>query len=76
MAIEPLGSIMSVQAQGQVQTRNTTQTAKPAAEYMEVSARESASPTDNTINMKNRRIRVSRVEKPENSRTTNRLRRQ
>lgn len=51
MAIEPLGSIMSVQAQGQVQTRNTTQTAKPAAEYTEVSATENVSPIDNTISI-------------------------
>lgn len=51
MAIEPLGSIMSVQAQGQVQTRNTTQTAKPAAEYTEVSVTENVSPIDNTISI-------------------------
>lgn len=51
MAIEPLGSIMSVQAQGQVQMRNTTQTAKPAAEYTEVSVTENVSPIDNTISI-------------------------
>lgn len=51
MAIEPLGSIMSVQAQSQVPKKSVMQTAKPAAEYMEVSARESAGPTDNTINI-------------------------
>ena len=51
MAIEPLGSIMSVQAQSQVQTRPAAQTAKPAAEYTEVSAQENVKPVDSTISI-------------------------
>ena len=53
MAIEPLGSIMSVQAQTQpqVQTKPAAQTAKTAAEYTEASAQESVKAVDNTINI-------------------------
>lgn len=51
MAIEPLGSIMSVQAQSQVQTKSTAQTARTAAEYTEVSAYETAAPADKTISI-------------------------
>ncbi len=51
MAIEPLGSIMSVQAQSQVQTRPVVQTTKTAAEYTDVSAQDTAVAVDNTINI-------------------------
>lgn len=51
MAIEPLGSIMSVQAQSQVQTKPAAQTAKTAAEYTEVSAQENVKPIDSTISI-------------------------
>lgn len=51
MAIEPLGSIMSVQAQPQVQTKPAAQTAKTAAEYTEASAQENVKAVDNTINI-------------------------
>lgn len=51
MAIEPLGSIMSVQAQSQVQTKPAVQTAKTAAEYTEVSAQESVKPVDSSISI-------------------------
>ena len=53
MAIEPLGSIMSVQAQTQpqVQTKPAAQTARTAAEYTEASAQESVKAVDNTINI-------------------------
>ena len=51
MAIEPLGSIMSVQAQSQVQTRPVAQTTKTAAEYTDVSAQDTAIAVDNTINI-------------------------
>lgn len=48
MAIEPLGSIMSVQAQP-VQVKPVVQSTKPTAEYTEVSAQETAAAVDNTI---------------------------
>ncbi len=51
MAIEPLGSIMSVQAQSQVQTKPAAQTAKTAAEYTEVSAQENVKPVDSSISI-------------------------
>ncbi len=51
MAIEPLGSIMSVQAQSQVQTKPAAQTAKTAAEYTDVSVQDTVKPADNTINI-------------------------
>ena len=51
MAIEPLGSIMSVQAQSQVQKRPVVQTTKTAAEYTDVSAQDTAIAVDNTINI-------------------------
>lgn len=51
MAIEPLGSIMSVQAQSQVQTKPAAQTARSAAEYTEVSAQDTVKQVDNTINI-------------------------
>ena len=53
MAIEPLGSIMTVQAQTQpqVQTKPAAQTARTAAEYTEASAQESVKAVDNTINI-------------------------
>ncbi len=40
MAIEPLGSVMTVQAQPQVQTKPAAQTARSAAEYTDVTANE------------------------------------
>lgn len=43
MAIEPLGSIMTVQAQTQVQPKPATQPAKSAAEYTEVTAQDARS---------------------------------
>lgn len=49
MAIEPLGSIMSVQAQSQVQVKPTAQTAKSAAEYTDVSAQDTVKVADNTV---------------------------
>ena len=51
MAIEPLGSIMSVQAQSQVQTKTAAQTAKTAAEYTDVSAQENVKQADGTISV-------------------------
>lgn len=51
MAIEPLGSVMSVQAQSQVQTKAAVQTAKTAAEYTDVSAQETAKPADATVSI-------------------------
>lgn len=52
MAIEPLGSVMSVQAQGQVQSKPAVSPVKTAAEYTEVSARETtAGQVDNTISV-------------------------
>lgn len=51
MAIEPLGSIMSVQAQSQVQTKPAATSAKTAAEYTEVSAQENVKPVDSTISI-------------------------
>ncbi len=51
MAIEPLGSIMSVQAQSQVQTKPAAQTAKTAAEYTDVTVQDTVKPADNTINI-------------------------
>lgn len=47
MAIEPLGSVMSVQAQTQIQTKPATQTTN--AEYTDVSAQETIQQTDPTI---------------------------
>ncbi|MBO5166787.1 MAG: flagellar protein FlaG [Lachnospiraceae bacterium] len=51
MAIEPLGSMMSVQAQSQVQTKPAAQSAKTAAEYTDVSARGTAVPVDKAISI-------------------------
>lgn len=51
MAIEPLGSIMSVQAQSQVQTKPAAQTAKSSVEYTDVSAQDTVKQVDNTINI-------------------------
>lgn len=51
MAIEPLGSIMSVQAQSQVQTKPAAQTAKSTAEYTDVTAQENVKPVDSTISI-------------------------
>lgn len=51
MAIEPLGSIMSVQAQPQIQNKQTVQTAKMPAEYTDASAQESVRAVDNTISI-------------------------
>lgn len=51
MAIEPLGSVMSVQAQGQVQTKPAAAAAKSAAEYTEVSAQNAVRQTDASINI-------------------------
>lgn len=50
MAIEPLGSIMTVQAQTQVQPKPAAQPAKSAAEYTDVSAQD-ARPVDGTISI-------------------------
>ena len=47
MGIEPLGSVMSVQAQSQVQTKPATQMSN--AEYTEVSAQETVQQTDLNI---------------------------
>lgn len=47
MGIEPLGSIMSVQAQSQIQTKPAAQTTN--AEYTDVSAQETVQQTDPTI---------------------------
>ena len=49
MAIEPLGSIMSVQAQAQVQTKPVVTTTKTAAEYTDVSAQETMQAADPTV---------------------------
>lgn len=51
MAIEPLGSIMTVQAQNQIQTKPAAQTAKNAAEYTDVAAGETAKTADETISI-------------------------
>lgn len=51
MAIEPLGSVMSVQAQSQVQTKPAVQTARSAAEYTEVSGQDALKQVDNTISI-------------------------
>lgn len=48
MAIEPLGSIMSAQAQ-QAQIKPAAQSAKSIAEYTDVSAQEAVKAVDNTI---------------------------
>ena len=47
MGIEPLGSVMSVQAQTQIQTKPVIQTTN--AEYTDVSAQETVQQTDPTI---------------------------
>lgn len=49
MAIEPLGNIMSVQAQSQVQTKPVATTTKTAAEYTEVSAQETMQAAEPTL---------------------------
>lgn len=49
MAIEPLGSVMSVQAQSQVTPKPAAQSAKTAAEYTDVSAQDSAKTADGSI---------------------------
>jgi len=49
MAIEPLGTIMSVQAQTQVQSKPIVQTTKTAAEYTDVSAQETMKAADPTL---------------------------
>lgn len=51
MAIEPLGSIMSVQAQPQIQNKQTVQTVKMPAEYTDAYAQESVRAVDNTISI-------------------------
>ncbi len=51
MAIEPLGSVMSVQAQSQVQTKPVAPAAKSAAEYTDVSAQNTIRQTDTSINI-------------------------
>ncbi len=51
MAIEPLGSVMSVQAQSQVQTKPAAPAAKSAAEYTDVSAQNTIRQTDTSINI-------------------------
>lgn len=51
MAIEPLGSVMSVQAQSQVQTKPVAPAAKSAAEYTDVSAQNTIKQTDTSINI-------------------------
>lgn len=48
MAIEPLGSVMSVQAQS---VTPKTQTVKTAAEYTDVSAHDTVKQADGTINI-------------------------
>ena len=51
MAMEPLGSIMSVQVQSQVQTKPAAQPAKSSVEYTDVSAQETVTQVDNTTNV-------------------------
>lgn len=52
MAIEPLGSIMSVQAQSQMtQNKPVAQAAKKSAEYTDVTAQENVKPVDSTISV-------------------------
>lgn len=51
MAMEPLGSIMSVQVQSQVQTKPAVQPAKSSVEYTDVSAQETVAQVDNTTNV-------------------------
>lgn len=51
MAMEPLGSVMSVQAQGQMTQRTAAQPAKSAAEYTDVSASETVKQTDSTMSI-------------------------
>ena len=64
MGIEPLGSIMSVQAQSQIQTKPAAQTTN--AEYTDVSAQETVQQTDPTI-----RIVENAQSKGENTPQTN-----
>ena len=51
MALEPLGSIMSVQVQSQVQTKPAAQPAKSSVEYTDVSAQETVQQVDNTTSV-------------------------
>ena len=51
MAIEPLGSMMSVQAQSQVQVKPVAQTTKNEADYTDVSAKGTTVQVDNTISI-------------------------
>ena len=51
MAMEPLGSIMSVQVQSQVQTKPAAQPAKSSVEYTDVYAQETVTQVDNTTNV-------------------------
>ena len=51
MSIEPLGSIMSVQAQSQTPSKPAARTEKPLTEYTDVSAQEAAKSVDNTISI-------------------------
>lgn len=51
MAIEPLGSVMTVQAQSQVQQKPAPQSAKSAAEYTDVAAQEQTKAVDGTLSV-------------------------
>lgn len=51
MAIEPLGSVMSVQAQSQTQTKPAASTAKSAAEYTDVSAQNTVRQVDASVSI-------------------------
>lgn len=51
MAMEPLGSIMSVQAQSQVQAKPAAQPAKSSVEYTDVSAQETVNQVDSTTSV-------------------------
>lgn len=51
MAMEPIGSMMSIQAQSQVTQRPAAQPAKSAAEYTDVSADNTVKQTDSSMNI-------------------------
>ncbi len=51
MAIEPLGSIMSVQAQSHVQSKPAVKAAKSESDNMDVSAQDVIKRVDNTISI-------------------------
>ena len=51
MALEPIGSMMSIQAQAMTNVKPVEKTEKPASEYTDVSAQETAKMADPTLSI-------------------------